>query len=70
MEVRVKQESQDEALVPLCTKTNGGAGLSMGPMQKVPSLSDLSDPESSLGESSLLCRLFVSVVAESVVSAV
>ena len=50
MQVRVKQESQDEALVPLCSKTNGAAGLSVGPMQKVPSLSDLSDPESSLGE--------------------
>ena len=68
MEVRVKQESQDEALVPLCTKTNGGAGLSMGPMQKVPSLSDLSDPESSLGEStsSFVC----SAGAKSVVSTV
>ena len=52
MEVRVKQESQDEALVPLCAKTNaGGALCGQGPMQKVPSLSDLSDPESSLGES-------------------
>lgn len=89
MEVRVKQESQDEALVPLCTGTNsqsddhvngassssscsaspsgtssgdgggscsdvgggGGGGTMPGPMQKVPSLSDLSDPESSLGKS-------------------
>jgi hypothetical protein len=73
MEVRVKQESQDEALVPLCGKsTNGTNGNSSssnnnnnnshsvngsggnnpqpGPMQKVPSLSDLSDPESSLGK--------------------
>ncbi|XP_057364479.1 ETS-like protein pointed [Daphnia carinata] len=68
MEVRVKQESQDEALVPLCGKSSStGNGHSSnnnnshsvngsainnppqpGPMQKVPSLSDLSDPESSL----------------------
>ncbi|EFX88966.1 hypothetical protein DAPPUDRAFT_95625 [Daphnia pulex] len=71
MEVRVKQESQDEALVPFCGKsTNGSNGNSssnninnnnslsvngsggnnpqLGPMQKVLSLSDLSDPESSL----------------------
>ncbi len=59
MEVRVKQESQDEALVPLCGKSSSlnshsanGSGINPpGPMQKVPSLSDLSDPESSLGKS-------------------
>jgi len=61
MEVRVKQESQDEALVPLCGKsgntsllsssTSGNGANQAGPMQKVPSLSDLSDPESSLGMS-------------------
>ena len=62
MEVRVKQESQDEALVPLCGKSGSGLLSSSstsgnganGPMQKVPSLSDLSDPESSLGKSSSL----------------
>ena len=70
----MKQESQDEALVPLCGKSNSGnngnssnnnnnnnnnshsvngSGINNpqpGPMQKVPSLSDLSDPESSLGK--------------------
>lgn len=61
MEVRVKQESQDEALVPLCGKAASLASHLMGtsassaihppgPMQKVPSLSDLSDPENSLGK--------------------
>ena len=66
MEVRVKQESQDEALVPLCGKSSGNGNINgnnnnshsvngslnpqPGPMQKVPSLSDLSDPESSLGK--------------------
>lgn len=64
MEVRVKQESQDEALVPLCGKSSNinnnshsanGSGINPpGPMQKVPSLSDLSDPESSLGKSTCL----------------
>lgn len=56
MEVRVKQESQDEALVPLCAKSNNGF-FSSGFMQKVPSLSDLSDPESSLGKSPLPFKL-------------
>ena len=69
MEVRVKQESQDEALVPLCGKSNNnshsanGSINPPGPMQKVPSLSDLSDPESSLGKSvsiKLLYSLFLS----------
>ncbi len=67
----MKQESQDEALVPLCGKSSngsngnssvnnnnnshsvngsGGNNPQPGPMQKVPSLSDLSDPESSLGK--------------------
>ena len=46
----MKQESQDEALVPLCAKSHNGF-FSSGFMQKVPSLSDLSDPESSLGKS-------------------
>lgn len=76
MEVRVKQESQDEALVPLCSSNksaastdgasaasvpsgvgecDGGANLP-GPMQKVPSLSDLSDPESSLGKFPFSCN--------------
>lgn len=59
MEVRVKQESQDEALVPLCGKSSSlsshlidapSGANPPGPMQKVPSLSDLSDPENSLGE--------------------
>lgn len=75
MEVRVKQESQDEALVPLCAGNSKGLEMESsasgscspsgsapsngvdggnnlpGPMQKVPSLSDLSDAESSLGKS-------------------
>ncbi|GLG99114.1 Protein of unknown function [Gryllus bimaculatus] len=37
----VKQERADDSCVP-------GAARSLGSMQKVPSLSDLSDPESSL----------------------
>lgn len=46
--VTLKQESIDdneEALVP--------ASRSLGSIQKVPSISDLSDPEASLGESLL-----------------
>jgi hypothetical protein len=81
MEVRVKQESQDEALVPLCGKSNSGSngnssnnnnnnnshsvngsGINNpqpGPMQKVPSLSDLSDPESSLGKNLKTLQIFI-----------
>jgi hypothetical protein len=83
MEVRVKQESQDEALVPLCGKSNSGnngnssnnnnnnnnnshsvngSGINNpqpGPMQKVPSLSDLSDPESSLGKKFKNIQIFL-----------
>lgn len=87
MEVRVKQESQDEALVPLCAGNSKGLEMESsasgscspsgsapsngvdggnnlpGPMQKVPSLSDLSDAESSLGKSTtrwlFLCSLIL-----------
>jgi hypothetical protein len=40
----IKQERPDDSCVP------AGGPRSLGSMQKVPSLSDLSDPESSLGE--------------------
>lgn len=40
----IKQERPDDSCVP------AGGVRCMGSMQKVPSLSDLSDPESSLGE--------------------
>jgi hypothetical protein len=40
----IKQERPDDSCVP------AGGARSQGSMQKVPSLSDLSDPESSLGE--------------------
>jgi hypothetical protein len=40
----IKQERPDDSCVP------AGGARSLGSMQKVPSLSDLSDPESSLGE--------------------
>jgi hypothetical protein len=40
----IKQERPDDSCVP------AGGARSLSSMQKVPSLSDLSDPESSLGE--------------------
>jgi hypothetical protein len=40
----IKQERLDDSCVP------AGGARSLGSMQKVPSLSDLSDAESSLGE--------------------
>jgi hypothetical protein len=40
----IKQERPDDSYVP------AGGPRSLGSMQKVPSLSDLSDPESSLGK--------------------
>jgi hypothetical protein len=43
----IKQERPDDSCVP------AGGARCLGSMQKVPSLSDLSDPESSLGEYSV-----------------
>jgi len=43
----IKQERPDDSCVP------AGGVRCLGSMQKVPSLSDLSDPESSLGEYSV-----------------